>query len=699
MAGNEWFRTSFARLMLDGNRGEYDPRFLSKLDINKIVDQCVKTGAEVVTLMGKDISGYVIYNSKVNPKYPGFGDLDYLGEMVKRLHEKNIKVMLNYITLGDRRLWTLHPDWRQVDAEGKTRQDFFAEQQKTWPGTVRWMKFHLVCPNSPARQEIIRGIKEVVANYDIDGIWLDLPNFYIYCHCKYCQKKFRERFKAEIPEKPDDTLWRQFLKWRSECVAEYTKGIWEAAKSVRPDIIFKKNFVCTPHRVPLTAETIENGEIMDTVMNDTYNAKGAFENSRIVRFLKSATRGGLAEALYYKEGTHSQLYYTVMITLSYMLTESFTAIANGVSVALGDFMHAEGYFYDEIIDRFSEVLKQIKEREEWLIGAEPVKFAGLYFSQDTRDLYSRNLTHRYGGHFDGAFRVLLEEHIPFEIVHHRNLAKSFSEGLKVLVMPNAACLDEKLADEIREFVRGGGGLVTTYETSLYDEAGSIRGDFLLGDVLGAMYCGNTGYWQDFLELGDEHPVTNGIGREVPIQHVGPQLKVRVKPGTKVLGRVVYPYWQNDYSRYVGLQQPPGIRTELPSIIINEYGDGRVVYLPNRIDAVYAALNLTEAKRLLANAVRWAAKEQILELEAPTCIEATLYAQEEKGRTIVHLVNVQPTEDTIPVTGITAKIHVEKPVKKVYLAPDRTEPEYKVEKNIVEIQVPKVEYHRMIVIEH
>jgi len=381
-----------------------------------------------------------------------------------------------------------------------------------------------------------------------------------------------------------------------------------------------------------------------------------------------------------------------------MLTQAFIAIANGVAVAMGDFMHAEGYFYDEVIQRFREVLAQVKAREEWLVGAEPINFAGLYLSEDTKDLYEMKLPYRYTEHFEGAFRALLEEHVPFGIVHHRNLEEVFKKGLKVLVMPNAACLDEKIADDIRKFVKSGGGLVATYETSLYDEIGNMREDFLLSDVLGATYCGDTGYWQDFIELREKHPITNDLSREIPIQHVGSQLKVRVKPGTKVLGRVIYPYWKNDFYKYVGLQHPPGIPTELPSIIINKYGAGRVVYFPNRIDAVYASLNLPEARRLLVNAVRWAAKEQILELEAPTCIETTLFAQKEKSRIIVHLVNVQPTEETIPVTNIKAKIRVEKPVKKIYLAPDMTELKYKIEKNLVEVQIPKVEYHQMIVIE-
>ena len=591
-----------------------------------MAEQAIRTGADVVTFMGLDVSGWAIYDSNTDPKYPGYGDKDLLREMIDILHLKGIKIMVNYCALWNRRLCQLHPEWRQVEAEG-TSSDVVIRKRSggaNWPGVMAADKMHFLCMNSSARQAIIEGIKDLVTHYEIEGLWFDLPFFVVECHCPSCKALYRVRYGTDIPLRGANlALRKQFIRFRRDCVIEFSKDVSEGAKSVNPDLIFKTNMFAVQHS--RLGMSIDSGAVMDTVLNDIYPAKGSAYHSVTVRLLKSASRRGLAEPLYMRQsnrflgGVDACTYYASTKSQSQILTEAFTAIANGCACCIGDFMHPEGYFYDEIIDRISDALKQIKDREEWLVGAVAVPFAVLYFSQDTRDMYGMDIDHKFLVHFDGAARAMLEEHIPFDVVHHRNLAQAFEDGLKVLILPNVACLDENRADEIRTFVKAGGGLMATYESSLYDENGDVREDFLLSDLFGASYCGDTGFYSDFLEMAEEHPVTDGMSRKIPLQHLGPQLKVRANSDTKVPAQITTPYWKDHGTHYVGLTQPPGIRTDFPAIVANEYGKGRVVYLPNRTDAVYTELETPEAGLLIANAVRWAAGEQILELEPPPAL--------------------------------------------------------------------------------
>src|SRR5204863_349593 len=81
------------------------------------------------------------------------------------------------------------------------------------------------------------------------------------------------------------------------------------------------------------------------------------------------------------------------------------------------------------------------------------------------------------------------EHLPTAVVNDWDLTP---EGLKkyaVLVLPNAACLDDRQAEAVRGFVRAGGGLVASLDTSLFDEFGDPRPNFALADVFGADYRG------------------------------------------------------------------------------------------------------------------------------------------------------------------------------------------------------------------
>ena len=63
------------------------------------------------------------------------------------------------------------------------------------------------------------------------------------------------------------------------------------------------------------------------------------------------------------------------------------------------------------------------------------------------------------------------------------------QAFKVLILPNVACLSDGQCDELRAFVRAGGGSVSTFETSLYDEQGTPRSDFALADLFGARRTG------------------------------------------------------------------------------------------------------------------------------------------------------------------------------------------------------------------
>jgi hypothetical protein len=96
-------------------------------------------------------------------------------------------------------------------------------------------------------------------------------------------------------------------------------------------------------------------------------------------------------------------------------------------------------------------------------------------------------------------------------------------------------------------------------------------------------------------------------------------------------------------------------TQIPGIVVNESkGRGRVAYLAADIDRRYARDNLPDHGNLLANLVRWTARDDFpLRVEGPALIDCHLYRQ--PGRLILHLVNLTnagtwraPVDELIPV---------------------------------------------------
>ncbi len=96
---------------------------------------------------------------------------------------------------------------------------------------------------------------------------------------------------------------------------------------------------------------------------------------------------------------------------------------------------------------------------------------------------------RWIPHVVGAFRAATEEHLPLTLLNDWDLDADELSRYAVLVLPNAAALSDAQAEAVRQYVRKGGGLVATGETSLCDELGRPRGDFALADLFGVSYQG------------------------------------------------------------------------------------------------------------------------------------------------------------------------------------------------------------------
>jgi hypothetical protein len=89
----------------------------------------------------------------------------------------------------------------------------------------------------------------------------------------------------------------------------------------------------------------------------------------------------------------------------------------------------------------------------------------------------------------GWYQALVESRIRFEVVHDRLLDPAHLAPYATLVLPNLAARSDAQCDQLRAFVKNGGNLTATYETSLYDEWGVRRSNFGLADLFGVDWTG------------------------------------------------------------------------------------------------------------------------------------------------------------------------------------------------------------------
>lgn len=134
----------------------------------------------------------------------------------------------------------------------------------------------------------------------------------------------------------------------------------------------------------------------------------------------------------------------------------------------------------------------------------------------------------------------------FEMVHERLLDAEHLRAFKTLILPNIAALSDAQCEQLRAFVRGGGNLIATYETSLYDEWGARRKDFGLSDLMGVSWSGRVeGPMQNsYLMLEHEaakgHVLFNGLESAPRIVNAASRVVVEPKERFETMPLMLIP---------------------------------------------------------------------------------------------------------------------------------------------------------------
>ena len=190
-----------------------------------------------------------------------------------------------------------------------------------------------------------------------------------------------------------------------------------------------------------------------------------------------------------------------------------------------------------------------------------------------------------------------------------------SSRFKTLILPNIAALSDAQCRQLRAFVERGGGLVATYETSLYDEWGVRRKDFGLADLFGVSFAG-----QRRGADAERLPAPRGRPRTGSGIRSSRASRTRRASSTAPTGwtstptpRVPAPAADADpeLSRPADGEGLPARarRPTSPRCTCARSAPGRVVYFPWDIDRIFWEVLAVDHGKLLRNAVRWATNEE------------------------------------------------------------------------------------------
>lgn len=211
--------------------------------INKVMDHCEELHATDVFVQVRPYAD-AMYPSKYYPwsRYatgisqgtsPGYDPLEY---MVKAAHERNLRV---HAWINPYRITTSNTDVNTLSADNRARK---WANSSTYRVKRRVLSFNgnlYFNPSRPAVQKLIlNGVKELVQNYDIDGIHMD-DYFYPTLGDQYASIFDAREYKTYV--KKETAAGRtadSIVAWRRNNVNTLVRGIYSTIKEIDPEVSF-----------------------------------------------------------------------------------------------------------------------------------------------------------------------------------------------------------------------------------------------------------------------------------------------------------------------------------------------------------------------------------------------------------------------------------------------------------------------------
>lgn len=592
----------------------------------------------------------------------------------------------------------LHPEWISRDAQGRMRRHWASPD------------YYLTCTLGPYNEVFMTEVmKEIVSLYRVDGFNHNRWSPQMMCYCEWCRTNFRKATGRELParEDPADPAWSAYLRWREDRIFELW-DLWNAAiQRINPNAFVLPGIGAERDRLNMSKVRVR----AKTLYLDYQGRRGlappwmAGKRGKELRAVLGNRPVGLTFSIGHEQAYRWKDSVQSPAELKLWVHEG---AAHDLRPKMAKFSAA--VHDDRWMRPVEEVYTWLWKHEKYLrnVGY-PLATVGILHSQQTARFYqaAAERGHREEDFSNGLYQALIEARIPNDVVHEDLLDESDLDRFRVLVLPGVACLSDKQCAQIRAFVQRGGGLVATFETSLFDERGRRRADFGLADLLGVSVTGPTEgpMRNSYLRIDQtvRHPVLRGFedarrlingAYRVPVR---PRVEFPVQPLLLVAPHPDLPM-EEVYPR------DPDRR--VPELYLREDLPGRVVYFPFDIDRIFWEVLDADHGRLLANAIRWAARDDIpVEVVGPGVLDVTVWRQQ--SSLTVHLVNLTnpmmmrgPVREIFPVgeQRVRLKLPAEVRPRRVHLLTAELERPVAIRDGWLEVTVPGIAIHEVVAID-
>ena len=601
------------------NMTEHDP---AVMNIEEWANYWHSANADLVFISVTGILAF--YPSKVPFHRHGkfLNNRDFFGECVAAAKKRGMRVTarmspdLNWPDALD-----AHPEWAMRNKDGSPQL------------STEDPRLFKTCMFSTYMDDYIPAImREVNSLYDVDCFYTNgwppignLPE----CHCNIC---------AKLPPTGTPAYWRAFNDRLFELWQRYNS----IAKEKKSDSFFFANLGGNVHASPNLNRLAKITSWFQGDNQGRTNADpavwGAALQARVANAVAEPNLAATNITAMYSTGLVRWRNASKSPAEDRIWTSQ--TVAGGL-IPYAHFIGSEaGFCEDRRWQKVGEDYFQWTARHDaHLKPRRSIANIGVVFGQSTQLLYKgpavavsreymRETTH-------GIYDTLLRGRFAFDLVHEERLTPELLAKYRLLILPNIAMLSDSQCQQLRDYVRSGGSLMASFETSLYDENLQPRSDFALGDLLGISKAGNVvgtngnAYYARIEKPG--HAILNGFTNTNWLP--GAQNRLPLKPIAEPILTVVPGFVQYPPE----LAYPLESHTNEPAIVLRELGPSRIAYFPGDIERTYWLTGHGDLLQLLHNTIRWLTRDETpIHIEGDGLIET--FAWETTPGYAIHLLN-------------------------------------------------------------
>ena len=612
--------------------------------VNNLIDQ---VHPDFIQVDCKGHPGYTSYPTKVGNPVPGFVK-DQLRIWRTVTASRGVSLYLHYSGVWDSRAIELHPWWAAVGADG-----------------IRSKNSTSVFGNY-ADSLLIPQLKELSSVYGVDGVWVDGD---CWAHQLDYAPQTLDLFRkstgiSEIPRKPGDQGWREFLQFSREGFKAYVTKYTNALHGYNPKFQVASNWAFStlmPEQVSIPVDFISGD----------FSALNSVNSARLEsRFIRNQGKSWDLMAWGFswignEEGTQC----VKSATQIERELASVISLGGGVQIYLQQ--KRDGSIYNWMIPLLSEAAKFCRERQPWCQGVSGVPQIGLILSKEA--LYAR--TNRLFGGFDkeltplkGILQNLLSSQYVVDVVAEHQL-KDINK-YPLLVYPEWETITPDFKKILLDYVSKGGKLL------------------LIGPNSSLLF-------KDELKVSVQTPATvknNGLEYQQWIAELM-SLSEGVTPGAGV----------KSFGKYF-----QAIHMEGPSEIaatITKFGKGEIAATHLEMGKAFTNRSAPVLRDFLGALVKEIFPEPAVTVSGSHLVDVTL---NKKGESLIlNLVNVSGPHDNervmafdeIPQVGpLKITMQLKAQPKKVRLQPENVDLKFNYRDGRMECELPSLKIHEMVVVD-